>query len=433
MTALHRPERSSVDARKRSRDVIWAAAIGNGLVTYDFTVYSFSAAMIGRLFFPSESAFASLLMALLTFGAGFFMRPLGAVVLGHLADRHGRKLGLTVSIACMTLGTGLIAFAPTYAAIGPLAMGWMLGARLLQGFAAGGEIGVASVVLMELSVRERRCYTVSWRAAGQALAALFGALVGAGTSAVLNPEQLHDWGWRLPFVLGMAVGPVGWYLRRRMSEPFAAPASRPTLRALLKEHPQALGFGVLLIAAPTSCIYLLVYYMPTYLVRTLHMSPTLSLLSACLSSLALFIVTPLVARLGDRLGRRKPLQYITLGTSLLLAYPVFLALGLGLPEWLTLLIISSYSAMALSSAAVSTVMMLEAFPRHYRATGMASIYSFGVTLFGGFCPFIVTWLIGVTGSAMAPAWYLLLALAISLYGLLRFPAAVLEEALLVDN
>lgn len=401
--------------------IVWAAAIGNGLATYDFTVYSFSAVIIGKLFFPSDSALASLLMALLTFGAGFAMRPVGALVIGNLADRKGRKAGLILSIVLMTLATSIIAFAPTYDAIGVAAMLLIVFARLLQGFAAGGEIGVASVVLMELATKGRRCYMVSWRSASQAAAALAGALVGACTTAMMPPEALHQWGWRIPFIVGMLIGPVGWYLRCHMENIPMKNAHRPSIKAMLAQHPRTLGLGILLMAAPTAGIYILVYYMPIYLVGTLHMPPMVSLLSACFSSTLIFIGVPLLARVADRQRLRKPIQYVTLISSIVLVYPAFLLLTRGIGEPFSLLVIGSYSALLLCANAATTVMILEAFPRHHRATGASMIHSVGSTIFGAFCPFIVAWLIGITGNPMAPAWYLLAALCISLFALFYFP------------
>lgn len=412
--------------RAQARRIGWAVAIGNGLVVYDFTVYSFAAVIIGNLFFPSHSPLASLLMSLLTFGAGFIMRPVGAVVLGHLADRRGRRIGLLLSITAMTLGTGIIAFAPTYESVGPLAMGLIVIARLLQGFAAGGEIGVASVVLMELAPRKQRCYIVSWRAFSQAAAALVGALVGACLAHFLTQQELEDWGWRIPFVLGMLIGPVGWYIRRRLVETAPSGTHRPTPSQLLAQHPRALLYGILSIAAPTSSIYLMVFYMPTYLVGTLHMPHNIGLLSACLSSLMLFLVTPFMARLADRLPTRKPTQFVTMTSCIVLVYPMFMVLTQDIGELASLALIGAYVGLALGNNAATTVMMLEAFPRHHRATGMSIIYSFGGTIFGGFCPFIVTWLISVTGNPMAPAWYLLTALCISLFALVNFPGPVEE-------
>lgn len=407
--------------RAQKKRIVWAAVIGNGLVTYDFTVYSFSAMIIGKLFFPSDSALASLLMALLTFGAGFAMRPVGALVIGNLADRKGRKTGLTLSIVLMTLATGIIAFTPTYDSIGVASMLLIVFGRLLQGFAAGGEIGVSSVVLMELATKGHRCYVVSWRPASQAAAALAGALVGACTTAMMTPEALHQWGWRIPFILGMLIGPVGWYIRCHMENIPMKSSHRPSIKAMLVQHARTLWLGVLLMAAPSAGIYLMVYYMPIYLVGTLHMPPMVSLLSACFSSTLIFIGVPLLARVADRQRLRKPMQYVTMISSIVLAYPAFILLTRGIGAPFSLLVIGCYSTLLLCSNAVTTVMMLEAFPRHHRATGVSMIYSLGSTIFGGFCPFIVTWLIGVTGNPMAPAWYLLLALCISLFALIRFP------------
>ncbi|MCU1740751.1 MULTISPECIES: MFS transporter [unclassified Pseudomonas] len=411
----------SARAHAKKRRLVLAAAIGNGLATYDFTVYSFSAVAIGKLFFPSGSAFASLLLSLLTFGAGFAMRPIGAFFIGHLADHKGRKAGLTCSIALMTLGTALMVFAPPYSVMGPGATLLIVVARLMQGFAVGGEIGVSSVVLMELTARKNRCYGVSWRAASQAAAALAGALVGAFTTMLLSPEALLQWGWRIPFVIGLLIGPVGWYLRRQMPDVAMKKSRRPAMRTLLAQHSRPFWLGILLMATPTAGIYILVFYMPIYLVGTLHMPATVSLLSACLSSILIFIGVPLLARIADRQRLRKPIQYWTMISSIVLVYPVFLLLTTGIGEPLSLLVIGGYSLLLLCSNAATTVMMLEAFARYYRATAIATIYSLGTLIFGGFCPFIVAWMIGVTGNPMAPAWYLLAVMCISLFALMLFP------------
>lgn len=408
----------------KSKKIAWATAVGNAFVTYDFTVYSFYAVIIGTLFFPAESVFASLLLSLITFGAGFAMRPVGAIIFGRMADSKGRRVAITASNVLMTFATACIAFAPTYATIGAAATFLIVIARLSQGLAVGGETGVSAVVMMELAERDERCYTVSWRTAGQAAAALLGALVSAGSVALLTKEQLHDWGWRIPFVLGLLIAPVGWYLRRQMIEIPAGKIHLPPLKSVIAQHRATIGFGILAMAAPTTGIYLLVYYMPLYLVRTLHLPPTVSLLSACLSSTAIIFTLPFVARIADRQTRRKPIQFLTLTTSIVSVYPVFLLLTSGVGELASLSLIAALAALLLGNNASFTVMMLEAFPRLHRATGMSIIYSFGITLFGGFCPLIVTWLINVTGNPMAPAWYLLLALSISLYAVVRFPIHV---------
>lgn len=408
-------------ADAQSRRIVWAAAIGNGLIMYDFTVYSFSAVIIGHLFFPSGSALVSLLLSLATFGSGFLMRPLGALVIGNLADRKGRKAGLTASITLMTLGTGIIALVPAYASIGIASALLLVLARLMQGFAAGGEVGVSSAVLMEWTDKKRRCYLTSWRGASQGAAALAGALVGACISAALKPESVQQWGWRIPFILGLLIGPVGWYLRRHMTETPVISSYQASLKQVFAQHPRTLWLGILLMAAPTASGYIMVFYMPTYLVTVLHLPPVFSLLATCFSGAVIFLGSLLLGKIADRQPQRKPIQYVALLGSIVLIYPVFFALTHGVGLIASLLIIGGYAAVALTNGGSSSVMLLEAFPRHQRASGMSIAYSFGVVAFGGFSPFIVTWLIDATGNPMAPAWYLLAALCISLFALIRFP------------
>ncbi|RKF38353.1 MFS transporter [Paraburkholderia fungorum] len=410
-------------SRAELRRIVTAIVIGNGFVAYDFTVYSFSAVIIGNLFFPSTSPASSLLLSLATFGAGFVMRPLGAIVIGHVADTRGRKAGLTLSLTLMTVGTWLIACLPGYASIGPAATVLMVLARLMQGLAAGGEIGPASASLMESVAYRHRCFMVSWRGASQGAAAFVAALVGVSTTALLSPAQMHDWGWRVPFILGGLIGPVGWYLRRRMA--VAAPLHRARLSPwrMLAEHPRPVICGLLMMSAPSVGIYLTVFYMPAYLVRTLHRPDAISLLTACLSGLVILVVTPLVARVADGQTSRKTVQYLALVASLAAAWPAFWALTHGVGDVAALVIITAYVALAVNNAGPSSVLMMEAFPAHQRAAGLAVIYSFGVVLFGGFAPFIVTWLINRTGDPMVPAWYLIAVTLLTLAALRAFPEA----------
>jgi MHS family proline/betaine transporter-like MFS transporter len=417
-TAAHKAAQPS---RAELRRIVTAIVIGNGFVAYDFTVYSFSAVVIGNLFFPSGNPASSLLLSLATFGAGFVMRPLGAIMIGHIADSRGRKAGLTVSLALMTLGTWLIACLPGYASIGPAATVLMVLARLMQGLAAGGEIGPASASLMEMVAYRHRCFMVSWRGASQGAAAFVAALVGASTTALLSPAAMHDWGWRIPFVLGGLIGPVGWYVRRRM--PAGAPLQRERLgtRRMFAAHPRAIVCGLLMMAAPSVGIYLTVFYMPAYLVRTLHRPAAISLLTACLSGLVILVVTPLVARAADRFASRKTLQYAALVASLMATWPAFWALTHGAGDVVALVVITAYVALAINNAGPASVLMMEAFPAHRRAAGLAVIYSLGVVLFGGFSPFLVTWLINRTGDPMMPAWYLIAATLLTLVALKAFP------------
>lgn len=330
------------------------------------------------------------------------------------------------SLTLMTLGTWLIACLPTVASIGPAATVLMVLARLMQGLAAGGEIGPASAVLMESVPRNRRCYLTSWRGASQGAAAFAAAMVGAITTAWLSPADMHDWGWRIPFVLGGLIGPVGWYLRRHMPSVVIDAPKRPRLASMFAEHARTLFYGTLMMAAPSIGIYITVFYMPSYLVRTLHRPAAISLLTASLSGLVILVVNPLVARIADRQKRRKPIQYLALVICLVLTYPAFLALRMGVGNVAALLIIIGYVAVALSNAGASTVTMLEAFPPQHRAAALSIMYSFGVAIFGGFSPLIVTWLIAKTGNPMMPAWYLIAAICVTLFALHRFPERTLD-------
>ena len=410
----------------RPARIVVATIIGNAFVAYDFTVYSFSAVIIGKLFFPSHDPLSSLLLSLATFGAGFVMRPLGAMIIGQIANSRGRKAGMAWSLALMTLGTWMIACLPTVASIGPAATVLMVLARLMQGLAAGGEIGPASAVLMESVPRNRRCYLTSWRGASQGAAAFAAAMLGAITTAWLSPADMQEWGWRIPFMLGGLIGPVGWYLRRRMPSVVVDVPKRPRLATLFEEHARPLFYGTLMMAAPSIGIYITVFYMPSYLVRTLHRPPVISLLTASLSGLVILVVNPLLAKIADRQPGRKPIQYMTLVICLVMTYPAFLALRMGVGDVTALLIILGYVAVALSNAGASTVMMLEAFAPQHRAAALSIMYSFGVAIFGGFSPLIVTWLIAATGNPMMPAWYLIAATCVTLFALQRFPERTLD-------
>lgn len=409
-------------SRPHSKRAIVAAAIGNGLEMYDFTVYSFFAATIGRLFFPTSSPAASLMLSFATFGAGFVMRPLGAVLIGHLADRRGRKAALTLTIALMTAGTALIAFAPTYGSIGLAATALVVFGRLLQGLSAGGEVGAASALLMESASKRNRCFLVSWQGATQGGAALAGALTGAACSALLSPEAMQSWGWRIPFLLGLAIAPVGMYIRRHLKETHEDGGAHADLKAVFREHWRVLLLGMLLMTGSTSGMYITVFYMPTYLIHSLHMPPVTAFLAACMAGLAMLVMSPLFARLADRLPTRKPVIVVAIVCSLLWCYPNFLMLT-SHPSLVAVVIQIGISVTISSiSGGAGGALMLEAFPRQHRATGMSVMYSAGVTLFGGFAPLIVTWLIATTGSPMAPAWYLICASSISLVALMLFPS-----------
>lgn len=412
---------SSVSPQSRMmRRVVIASSLGNALEIYDFTVYSFFAVIIGNLFFPGESAIASLLMSLATFAVGFLMRPLGAVLIGRVADRRGRKTALSLTIGLMTVGTGIIAFTPTYSSIGIAATFLLVFGRLLQGISAGGEVGTASAFLMESGRTDTRCFMVSWQGASQGAAALVGALTGLVLTNTLSEEALHSWGWRVPFIIGLLIGPVGWYIRQHLDETHADSHHPTPLSELLRTQGRTLLLGIALMASSTVTMYMVVFYMPTYLVQTLHYPGSFAFALVGLASALLAIIPPLSARYADRFARRKPLLYWTVGLPLVMAYPSFLLLGGG-STGLCMLAITLLIMPLAVGVGPSLALMMEAFPREQRVTGLSIIYSFGVTLFGGFSPLLVTWLIGVTGNPLTPAFYLIAAVALSLFALRWYP------------
>ncbi|QNK70602.1 MFS transporter [Variovorax sp. PAMC26660] len=399
--------------------LIAACSLGNALEMYDFTVYSFFALLIGKLFFPSDSPYGSLLLAVATFGIGFVMRPLGGVIIGNYADRKGRKAAMTLTIGLMVLGTLCIALAPSYASAGVFGSLMILAGRLLQGFSLGGEVGAATSMLMEAGGIKGRGFRVSWQLASQGVSALLGALTGAALYAALPQASLESWGWRLPFLLGLLIAPVGLYIRANLEETHTADSheSSPVGR-LLRAHGGTVLKGIFATTAGTATMYLVVFFMPTYMIRVLHMPPSLSLLSGCVTGITLFVVSLVAGRLADRLPNRKPLVIGSLLFSVIAVYPVFWLIS----HYPSVPLVLALSALLTASVNIGTtpmfLMMLEMLPIGVRASGISVIYSIGVTVFGGSSQFIVTWLLAKTGNPMSPAFYMMVCGVLSLVALL---------------
>ncbi|MDE1179297.1 MFS transporter [Paraburkholderia sp.] len=402
-------------ARPSKFKVIAATTLGNGLEMFDFTIYSFFAVLIGKLYFPSNTAFGSLLMAVATFGIGFVMRPLGGIVIGNYADRSGRKSAMSLTIGLMAAGTALIGLAPTYAQIGVFAPLLIVAGRLLQGFSAGGEIGASTTFLMESASSSSRGFLVSWQLASQGGAALIGALSGFLLSHFLSPADLQSWGWRVPFLCGLLIGPVGLYIRRALDETHvAAPREASAFREVLKSHRRDLCVGILMIVGGTASMYIVVFYMPTYLIRVLHMPATTAFLAGCVAGAVLLIGSPLAGLLSDRLPRRKPLMVVSTVLGALLIYPAFWMLNHTAQLGVALTVIAALVACLAFGSGPGFLLLMQGFPKHVRATGMSVVYSVGVSVFGGFAQFIVTWLISTTGNPMSPAWYMVACSVVSL-------------------
>lgn len=394
----------------RTRQIV-AAVIGNALEWYDFVVFGFLTVIISRLFFPAENELASLLLTMATFGVGFFMRPVGGIVLGIFADRMGRKAALQLIIALMTASIAMIAFAPTYAAIGVAAPLLIVLARFLQGFATGGEFASATSFLVEASPEGKRGYYGSLQMVGQSLAALTGALAGALVTRGLSPEQVDSWGWRLPFLFGLIIGPVGLYIRRYLDETEAFLEARRQPRAAshaasLFAHGRGLAVTFGLVICGTISYYVVLVYIPTFAKTQLGMPLADAFLAQVVGLVFLTGVIPVFGALSDRIGRRPILIAGTLAYFVLL-YPLF-AWVHSAPslERLTVMQVILCSLVGVYFGPISTA-LAEQFPTHVRSTGLALAYNFAVMMFGGFAQFIVTWLIRETGSPLAPAYYVM--------------------------
>lgn len=413
------PTLATARSAPRAWRLIAAASIGNALEWFDLVVYGFFAVTIAKLFFPAGTDAVSLLLTLGTFGVSFFMRPLGAVVLGVYADKAGRKAALTLSILLMMTGTLLIAVMPTYASIGVLAPVGIVLARMIQGFSAGGEFGSATAFLAEHG-SARRGFFSSWQAASQGLTTLLAAVFGALLTSTLTPEQMLSWGWRIPFFFGLLIGPVAYYIRRHIDETpeFLAieTAERP-LSETFANQKQRLVLAIGAVVVGTVASYLILY-MPTYAVKQLGIPASAAFSATIATGVVQMIGAPLFGHWSDRVGRTG----IMIGAAtlfLLLAYPAFALLAahpsfgmmIGVQIFIGILISAYFGALP--------ALLTELFPTQTRTTGMSLGYNIAATIFGGFAPFIVTWLIGATGNPLAPSFYLIGAAAASLVALLN--------------
>jgi MFS transporter, MHS family, proline/betaine transporter len=401
-----------------ARRAVVASSLGNALEWFDIIVYASFAVVISKLFFPAASGVTALLFTFGAFATSYLIRPLGALVLGSYADRSGRKKALTLTIALMTLGTGLMAVAPTAAIIGPAAGLVILASRLLQGFSAGGEFGTATTFLVE-NAPQRKAYYASWQVATQGGAMFLASLFGFGLNVLLTPEQLSSWGWRVPFFFGLLIGPVGLYIRLRMDETpeFLAtePVKSPVVRTLVDHTGRVLSAAAAVGLASIS-VYLILY-MPTFAVTNLDLPRYAGFLGGIISGLVGLFGVPLVGKLADRIGPL-PIMFTAAVVSLLLALPLFLVL-VAYPSVLVLTLVQVVLGIQMAFyfgplPALLTFM----YPTQVRTTGLAISYNLGVTLFGGFAPIVLTWLIAASGSLLSPSYYFMAVAVVSIIGLL---------------
>lgn len=406
---------------KRRLGAVLRVASGNFLEMYDFIVYGYYAVYIGKTFFPAGSEFASLMLSLMTFGAGYLMRPIGAIVLGAYIDRKGRRQGLIVTLGLMAVGTLTIAVTPGYATIGLAAPIIVVMGRLLQGLSAGVELGGVSVYLAEIATPGRRGFYCSWQSASQQLAVVFTALIALVLTGLVTSDQMGAWGWRIPLLIGCLIIPVILFLRRSLEETAAfqkmahhARSSAAVFR-MVADNWRIVLSGMMLVVFTTTTFYLITAYTPTFGKQALHLDLQKTFLVTLCVGLSNFAWLPIAGSISDRIGRR-PLVTVVPILALLTAYPVMTWL-VAAPSFERLLAVELwFSALFGFYNGAMVPMLVEIMPAQVRTAGFSLAYSLATAVFGGFTPAICTYLIQRTGNKASPALWLMTAAAVSLVG-----------------
>jgi MFS family permease len=395
--------------RKAKIGAVVRVSSGNFLEMYDFIIFGYYATAIGKAFFPSGNPFVSLMLALMTFGAGFLVRPVGAIILGSYADRHGRRAGLLLTLGLMSIGILSIACVPGYATIGLTAPVLVVAGRLLQGFSAGMELGGVSVYLSEIATPGNKGFYVSWQSASQQVAVMFSAALGLLLSYRLSAASMTSWGWRIPLLIGCLIIPLLLLLRSSLEETdeFVTRKRQPSIgeifRSLAANTPLVL-LGIMLFTMTTVSFYMITAYTPTFGGAVLHLSSKNAFfVTFCVGASNLFWL-PVMGHLSDRIGRLPLLIGCTL-LMMLTAYPAMLWL-VASPAFGKLLAVELWFSFVYGSYnAAAIVFMTEIIPIRIRTVGFSLAYSMATAIFGGFTPAICTYLIHATGNRAIPgAW-----------------------------
>jgi MHS family citrate/tricarballylate:H+ symporter-like MFS transporter len=408
---------------------IAAATLGNALEFYDFLTYSFFAIQIGHAFFPVRNGYASLMLSLAAFGAGFAARPVGALVIGAYADRVGRRPAMLLSFLMIGVAIAAMALIPPYSAIGFVAPVLAILARLAQGFSLGGEIGSNTAFLLEASAPEYRGLSVSWQGASQNAALFAASLVGIGLTSFMPSALLDAWGWRVAFLLGVLTVPFGLWLRSRLPETIHAPeaplpsVARETVPAtrtgLAARHWRIMVLGLVVLGAGTIANYIGIYAV-TYAQDTLHFSARTGFIAETGNTLISIAAVLMGGWLSDRCGRW-PVNVGTNLALLALTWPIFAWIVGARSETALIVGMTIYGFVTNFSFGSFCATLAESLPKGIRVTGFATVYSVAISALGGTTQVVVTWLIHVTGNAMAPAWYVTGAALIGQIALMLIP------------
>ena len=406
-----------------NRKAIVSAIAGNALEWYDFTIFALMTPVIKNLFFPVDpklpgSEINALLLTTALFGSGFFMRPVGGIALGYFADRMGRKAAMTLGMTLMAISVAMLSLAPTYATAGIAAPLIVLLARLLQGFSVGGEFGTSTAYLIEAAPPGRTGFYGSWQIAGQLMANVLGAVLGAGLTLLFTQEQLAAGAWRIPFFVGLAIVPVLIYMRAKLVEPEAfrreqAATQKEAFAAALKNPGRNYLIGMGMVVASAVSFYVTFGYTVTYAKEVLKLPLMQSFLVQMIAAIVMVIVVPVAGAVSDRYPR-KPLLLASLIGYLVLLYPLY-SWVIAEPSIAKLLVcqvvIGCFSAFFLG---VYCTTLVELFPVRVRSTSLSIVNNVAVLVFGGFAQFFVTWLITLTGSPLAPIFYVMIGVGLGL-------------------
>ncbi len=406
--------------RAMLRRAVLSCTVGQMFEIYDFVIYGFMATALARAFFPGGDPVAGLLKAFATFAVGFVVRPLGAVITGSYGDRHGRRQALALTIFMMAVSTGVTGLIPAYSTVGIAAPIVLVLCRMFQGFSTGGQWGGAAAFLVEYAPPGRRGLISSFQQAATAIGMLFATLTAAALTYGLSQHAFFSWGWRVPFLLGFVLGPVGHYLRTRVGETPAftrSAAVRPLERLPMREvmatqlGPCAASFGVSTVVCVLYWVFLV--YVPTFAAQELHLSASATFFSTTLACTVYLILTPVVGACSDRVGR-KPLLYAGSVGAIVFAYPLFRLL-VSRPTITGLVVTQALAAAILTlTTGVLCAVLAECFPTKVRYTALAISYGASVAIFGGFAPLVSAGLFRLTGSPEAPAYYVIFAGVFSL-------------------
>ena len=407
--------------------VIVASLVGTAIEFFDFYIYATAAVIVfPHIFFPQGDPTTATLQSLATFAVAFVARPIGSALFGHFGDRVGRKVTLVASLLTMGISTVLIGLLPSYETIGIFAPILLALARFGQGLGLGGEWGGAALLATENAPAKKRALYGSFPQLGAPIGFFFANGTFLLLSWLLSDQQFMEWGWRVPFIIGLLIIPVGIYIRKHLEETYSgeAPAhARPPLNPvwdLVSNHAKDLLLGVLIIMSGTVMVYVVLLYMPTYMMQTYHIAGPTAYLFSCIASVVQIIAVYCAGRYVDRVQNYKRPLLFSIFAALILIYPTFWFLSATQTLWLAIVFrILLIGALGINMLA-STMLIVSALPRHVRATGTSMIYAFGVTLFGGSAQLVVTWLLDVSGNPMAPAWYVTGMLTVSLIATLLF-------------